>query len=132
MIGALANGIVGVVKTGHRHKTLLSAFALLLTLVVGVTYVLLGALRWNPLASVYRFTIELPASGGLMTNQDVTLRGVRVGKVDKLTLTPVGVNAEVWVDSSVKLSETSKARVAGLSAAGVRRSSSVSRWPRAS
>lgn len=118
MIGALANGIVGVVKTGHRHKTLLSAFALLLTLVVGVTYVLLGALRWNPLASVYRFTVELPASGGLMTNQDVTLRGVRIGKVDKLTLTPAGVNAEVWVDSSVKLSESSKARVAGLSAAG--------------
>lgn len=107
-----------MVKTGHRHKTLLSAVALLLTLLVGVTYVLLGALRWNPLTSVYRFTVELPASGGLMTNQDVTLRGVRVGKVEALTLTPAGVNAQVRMDSSVKLSETSKARVAGLSAAG--------------
>lgn len=118
MIGAFANGIVGAVKAGHRHKTWLSAGALLLTLLVGVTYILLGALRWNPLASVYRFTVELPASGGLLPNQDVTLRGVPIGKVERLTLTPAGVNAEVRLQSTVKLSESSKARVAGLSAAG--------------
>ena len=34
MINAFANGIVNVVKTGHRHKTLMSALALLLTLLV--------------------------------------------------------------------------------------------------
>jgi len=48
VIAALANGIVGAVKTGHRHKTLLSALALLVTLLVGVTYVLrrCAGTRW--------------------------------------------------------------------------------------
>ncbi len=118
MIGAVADGIVGAVKYGHRHKAWLSAIALLLTLVIGLSYLMLGALRWNPLRSVYRVTVELPASGGLLPNQDVTLRGVPIGKVEKLSIVPAGVNAEVRLNSSVKLSESSKARVAGLSAAG--------------
>lgn len=118
MIGALADGIVGAVKYGHRHKAWLSAIALLLTLVIGLTYLMLGALRWNPLRSVYRVTVELPASGGLLPNQDVTLRGVPIGKVERLSIVPDGVNAEVRLNSSVQLSESSKARVAGLSAAG--------------
>jgi virulence factor Mce-like protein len=118
VIGAVANGIVGAVKYGHRHKAWLSAIALLMTLVLGLSYLMLGALRWNPLRSVYRVTVELPASGGLLANQDVTLRGVPIGKVEKLSIVPAGVNAEVRLNSSVKLSESSKARVAGLSAAG--------------
>ena len=118
MIGAVADGIVGAVKYGHRHKAWLSAIALLLTLLIGLSYLMLGALRWNPLRSVYRVTVELPASGGLLPNQDVTLRGVPIGKVEALSIVPAGVNAEVRLNSSVKLSESSKARVAGLSAAG--------------
>jgi virulence factor Mce-like protein len=114
----MADGLVGAVRYGHRHKTWLSAGALALTLLVGLSYLTLGALRWNPLASVYRVTVELPASGGLLPNQDVTLRGVPIGKVEKLLITPAGVNAEIRVDSAVKLSESSKARVSGLSAAG--------------
>ena len=118
MIGQVADGIVGAVKYGHRKKAWLSAIALLVTLLVGLSYLLLGALRWNPLRSVYRVTMELPASGGLLVNQDVTLRGVPIGKVEQLSITPDGVNAEVRLNSSTKLSTTSKARVAGLSAAG--------------
>lgn len=118
MIGAIANGIVGTVKTGYRHKAWLSALALLMTLIVGLAYLMLGALRWNPLASVYRVTVELPASGGLLPNQDVTLRGVPIGKVERLSLVPEGVNAQIRLNSSVQLSSSSKARVAGLSAAG--------------
>ena len=118
MIGKVADGIVGAVKTGHRHKAWLSGIALLLTLFVGVAYLLLGALGWNPLRSVYRVTLELPASGGLLVNQNVTLRGVTIGRVERLTLVPAGVNAQVRLFSSQKLSESSKARVSGLSAAG--------------
>ncbi|MCB0933160.1 MAG: MCE family protein [Mycobacterium sp.] len=118
MINTIAQAIVDVVKAGHRHKGWLSAGALVMTLLVGVAYLLLGALGWNPFASVYRVTLELPASGGLLPNQDVTLRGVRIGKVEKLSIVPAGVNAEVRLDAAVKLSESSKARVAGLSAAG--------------
>jgi virulence factor Mce-like protein len=114
----VAGGIVTVVKTGHRQKSWLSAGALLLALLVGVSYLLLGALRWNPLASVYRVTVQLPGSGGLLPNQDVTLRGVPIGKVEKLMIVPAGVNALVRLDSSIKISESTQARVTGLSAAG--------------
>ena len=114
----MANVVVGVVKAGHRHRAWLSAMALLLTLVVGVSYLLLGALRWNPFRDTYRVTLQLPASGGLLPNQDVTLRGVPIGKVEKLVVVPGGVNAQVRLNSVVKLSESSKARVSGLSAAG--------------
>ncbi len=118
MIGPIADGIVGIVKAGHRKKAWLSATALLLCLVVGVGYLTLGALRWNPLRSTYVATVELPASGGLLRNQDVTLRGVPIGKVSNLYITPEGVNAEVRLNSSTKLSASTKGRVAGLSAAG--------------
>lgn len=118
MIGPIADGIVGVVKAGHRKKAWLSGLALLLCLVVGIGYLTLGALQWNPLRSTYLATVELPASGGLLRNQDVTLRGVQIGKVTNLFITPEGVNAEVRLNSATKLSETTKGRVAGLSAAG--------------
>jgi len=117
-VNAIADGIVGFVKAAHRKKAWLSAAALLLCLVVGVAYLTLGALRWNPLRSTYVATVELPASGGLLRNQDVTLRGVAIGKVTNLFLTPEGVNAEVRLNSSTKVSESTKGRVAGLSAAG--------------
>lgn len=118
MIGPIADGIVGIVKAGHRKKAWLSAIALLACLVVGIAYLTLGALQWNPLRKTYVATVELPASGGLLKNQDVTLRGVQIGKVSDLYITPEGVNAEVRLNSSTELSQSTKGRVAGLSAAG--------------
>ncbi len=118
MIGTIADGIVGSVKALHRKKAWLSAIALLVALIVGLAYLTLGALRWNPFRPTYNATVELPASGGLLVNQDVTLRGVPIGKVTKLSIVPEGVNAEVTLNSATKLSTTSKGRVAGLSAAG--------------
>ena len=117
-MGPIADGIVGSVKALHRKKAWLSAAALLVALIVGVAYLMLGALRWNPFRSTYLATVELPASGGLLVNQDVTLRGVPIGKVSKLSIDPDGVNAEVRLNSATKLSTTTKGRVAGLSAAG--------------
>ena len=118
MIAVIADGIVGSVKALHRKKAWLSAIALAVALLIGVSYLLLGALRWNPFRSTYTATVELPASGGLLVNQDVTLRGVPIGKVSKLSIDREGVNAEVRLNSATKLSTTTKGRVAGLSAAG--------------
>lgn len=118
MIGAAADRLVAAVKYGHQHKAWLSALALLVTLIVGVAYLTLGALRWNPLKSTYRVKVELPASGGLLANQDVTLRGIPIGKIDKLSIVPEGVDAEIKLFEGAEVSESSKARVAGLSAAG--------------
>ena len=118
MIAAIADRIVAVVRAGHRRRAWLSAGALILTLVVALGYLFFGALQVNPLTSSYRVTIELPESAGLLPNQDVTLRGVRIGRVDRLDITPQGVNAVVNVNSSVPIPESSDIRVSGLSPAG--------------
>ena len=118
MIVTVADRIVAVVRAGHRRKAWLSAGALVMTMVVAIGYLSLGALQANPLASTYRVTIELPESAGLLPNQDVTLRGVRIGRVDRLDITPSGVNALVNVDSAVAIPESSDVRVSGLSPAG--------------
>ncbi|OBF16926.1 MlaD family protein [Mycobacterium sp. ACS4331] len=118
MIGTVADGIVGAVRAGHRRKAWLSAAALILTLVVAGAYLLFGALRVNPFASSYRVTVQLPESAGLLPNQDVTLRGVPVGRVERLDITPDGVNAVVNVKSSVQIPVSSDVRVSGLSPAG--------------
>ena len=118
MINALADSVVGVVRAGYRRRSWLSAGALVMTLVVAAAYLMIGALRVQPFASDYRITIELPESGGLLPNQDVTLRGVRVGKVERLDITPSGVKAVVNVSSAVSIPKTSDVRVSGLSAAG--------------
>jgi virulence factor Mce-like protein len=118
MINTAANGVIGVVRYGHRHKAWLSAIALVAILVIAVGYVLFGALRVNPLASKYRVTVELPDSGGLLPNQDVTVRGIPIGRVESLTITPSGVDAVARIESSWQLPAASKVNVSGLSAAG--------------
>ncbi len=118
MINALADFVVGVVRAGYRRRAWLSAGALVMTLVVAGAYLMIGALRVKPFASSYRITIELPDSAGLLPNQDVTLRGVRVGRVERLDITPSGVSAVVNVNSAVPIPKSSDVRVSGLSPAG--------------
>jgi virulence factor Mce-like protein len=118
MIDTVARKIVHAARAGHRRRSWLSAGALLLTAVIAAGYLFLGALRVNPLASSYRITVELPNSAGLLPNQDVTLRGVPIGRVQRLDITASGVDAVVSVDSAVPIPASSEVRVSGLSAAG--------------
>lgn len=118
MIEKAAGHLVRVVGFGHRHRLWLSTAGLVLTLVVGAAYVLVGALRVTPFASAYRVTIQLPESGGLLPNQDVTLRGVPIGRVQSLAVTPDGVAAVASVRSDVRIPAASPVRVSGLSPAG--------------
>lgn len=118
MITTAADTVVAIVRAAHRRRSWLSAGALILTLVVASAYLFLGALRVNPLASSHSITIELPDSAGLLPNQDVTLRGVPIGRVERLDITPTGVNAVVNVNSSVPIPQSSEVRVSGLSPAG--------------
>ncbi|CAJ1496109.1 MlaD family protein [[Mycobacterium] holstebronense] len=118
MIDALSRQIVALVRAGYRRKNLLSGLALAMTLVVAVSYLLVGALRVNPARSTYQITISLPDSGGLLTNQDVSVRGVPVGRIESLRVTPTGVDAVANINSTVKIPAASPVRVSGLSAAG--------------
>ncbi|OHU42178.1 mammalian cell entry protein [Mycobacteroides chelonae] len=118
MINALANTLVGAVRAGHRQKAALSGIALALTMVVAVVYLFVGALRVNPFASTYRVMVQLPESGGLLPNQDVALRGVKIGTVQSLEITQQGVNATAEIQSRYRIPTAAKVRVTGLSAAG--------------
>lgn len=118
MIAGVADVLVGVVRAGHRKRAWLSAGALMMTFVVATGYLLIGALRVNPFDSDYRVTVRLPESAGLLPNQDVTLRGVPVGKVERLDITAAGVDAVITVTSSAPIPMSSEVRVSGLSPAG--------------
>lgn len=118
MIDAVSRLIVGLVRACHRRRTWVSGLALGLILVVATAYLLVGALQINPSLSTYRVTIHLPESGGLLPNQDVTVRGVSVGRIESLRPTPAGVDVVANVTSNVRIPASSQVRVSGLSAAG--------------
>ncbi|OMB79800.1 MlaD family protein [Mycolicibacterium conceptionense] len=118
MIGTAADRLVDLIRFGYRRRAWLSAAGLIMVLVVATGYLLFGALRVNPFASQYQLTVQLPESAGLLPNQDVTLRGVPVGRVQQLDITPAGVNAVVNVKSTVQIPQSSAVRVSGLSPAG--------------
>ncbi len=118
MIESIARNVVGVVRAARRRRAWLSGLALIFTLVAATTYLLTGALRVNPLASTYRVKIQLPESGGLLPDQDVAVRGVPVGRVESLDITPDGVDAIVRIKSTIKIPASSAVRVSALSPAG--------------
>ena len=91
MIDRIANGVVAVVRAGYRRKAWLSALALVVTLVVAVSYLFLGALRVNPLASSYREQVELPESGGVGNLDD--LGGKDFGHGNECDLVPVAAGS---------------------------------------
>lgn len=118
MIGALTNFVVRALRAGHRQQVWLSVAGLVLTLVVATAYLLIGALRVTPFASSYRVTVQLPESGGLLPNQDVALRGVRIGRVESLKITDTGVHAVASITAKVKIPASAFAHVSALSPAG--------------
>ena len=67
---------------------------------------------------VYRVNLDLPSTGGLYQNANVSFRGVNVGKVDSVTLTDGGVRARLTLDSSTKIPENSRASIRSVSAVG--------------
>lgn len=118
MIDSIARFIVNTVKSGHRQKNWLSGIALALTLLIAAAYLYGGALQVNPLDSTYSVRVQLPDSAGLLENQDVSVRGVPVGRVQSLTITPGGVDAVVTIRKGVEIPAASPVAVSGLSAAG--------------
>ncbi|MFW0785912.1 MlaD family protein [Gordonia sp. CPCC 206044] len=66
----------------------------------------------------YQVNLNLPSSGGLYENANVSFRGVNVGKVDSVHLTESGVQATLSIDSSSKIPASSAAAVRSVSAVG--------------
>ncbi|MFZ2510448.1 MAG: MlaD family protein [Gordonia sp. (in: high G+C Gram-positive bacteria)] len=66
----------------------------------------------------YHVTLQMPSTGGLYKNANVSFRGVNVGKVSGVWLTSDGVNAELTINSSADIPKDSTATVRSVSAIG--------------
>jgi phospholipid/cholesterol/gamma-HCH transport system substrate-binding protein len=92
--------------------------ALAVVVVVGFGYILLGVMGWRIGAQRYPITVILPRAGGVYPEADVTYRGVAVGKVVGLRLTPNNVAVQLSIDPGVQIPADSTASVKDLSAIG--------------
>lgn len=110
--------VVDLVRAVAKRRILVSCTGLGLVLVVAFAYVAIGGLGINPARTTIAVRVLLPESGGLLANQDVTLRGIPVGRVKSVNLTDKGVEAVAAINSGVRIPQDSPVRVSGLSAAG--------------
>ena len=87
---------------------------------VGVAVMLFGYMQLPTLLGLGRTVVklELPATGGLYKFSNVTYRGVQVGKVTGVDLTPTGAVATLSLDSSPKIPAALTAHVRSMSAVG--------------
>lgn len=113
-----ARGLVNAVRSLINHRLMLSVIALALTFILGITYLVFGVFQANPTQSSMTVRVNLALSGGLLPNQDVTLRGVPIGQVKAVELSDDGVVAVAAIDSGTRIPAGGEVRVAGLSPAG--------------
>ncbi|WP_083039111.1 MlaD family protein [Mycolicibacter algericus] len=110
--------IVDAIQAVARRRNAAAVGGLVLTLVASLTYIVVGSLGINPARSTIVVRVLLPESGGLLPNQDVTLRGVPIGRVKSVNFTDTGVEAVASIDAGVRVPDDGIVRVSALSPAG--------------
>lgn len=98
-------------------KIQLFVFLVLGTIAIGyagLSYVGFSSVLHSP-TKVY---VNLPDSGGVVTNSAVTERGVNIGKVGTMTLTTDGVRAQLLIDHGKQVPKDVHVVVANLSFVG--------------
>src|SRR5215217_2179611 len=88
--------------------------------VIGVSVMAFNYMQVPTLLGLGRneVTLQLPTSGGLYRFSNVTYRGVQVGKVTEMRLTPNGAEATLSIDTSPKIPANLVAEVRSVSAVG--------------
>jgi phospholipid/cholesterol/gamma-HCH transport system substrate-binding protein len=89
----------------------------LLTL-LGAAYMAVGVLDMSPTRQATRLTLMLNTSGGLMPTSDVTMRGIKVGRVTGIETTTTGLVVSIDLDRAHPVPADSAISVENLSAAG--------------
>ncbi|BBZ35105.1 putative Mce family protein [Mycolicibacterium confluentis] len=119
VVEPVAAAILRVISSGRSRRLLLSCVGQVVLVAVGVSYLSFGALRFNPFAEQMTVQVQLAESGGLLASQDVTVRGIPVGRVQSVELADddVLVTARLDTDLRIPLRDT-LVRVSGLSPAG--------------
>jgi len=87
---------------------------------IGVIAMVLFYIQVPTLLGIGRMTVtlELPATGGLYRFSNVTYRGVQLGKVTSVGLTPTGAKATLSLNTSPKVPADLTAKVLSVSAVG--------------
>jgi len=113
-----ARFVVDTVRALARQRIVVSCVGLVVVVVIASGYIVLGALHINPARSSILVRVLLPESGGLLPNQEVTLRGTPIGRVKSVSFTDTGVVAVAAIDADVRIPQDSLVRVSALSPAG--------------
>ncbi|WP_078308142.1 MULTISPECIES: MlaD family protein [unclassified Mycobacterium] len=85
---------------------------------VGAVYMAFGVLDIASTNKTHHMTLMLERSGGLMSTSQVTLRGIKVGRVTNVQATPSGLAVSMALDSGYPIPVESQVSVQNLSAAG--------------
>lgn len=110
-----------------RHTTLAdvltdrlwqSLIGVLAVLAVTLVYLYASVLDRPLLRGTKTVRVEMAATGGLFEGSAVTYRGVKVGKVRTITLSPRGVVATIALTSTDRIPASSLAKVRSLSPVG--------------
>jgi virulence factor Mce-like protein len=88
--------------------------------VIGVLVMVLVYIQAPTLLGIGKITVtlELPDTGGLYRFSNVTYRGVQIGKVTAMALTPTGAKATLSLNTSPKIPANLQADVRSISAVG--------------
>jgi phospholipid/cholesterol/gamma-HCH transport system substrate-binding protein len=88
--------------------------------IIGVAVMIFGYMQAPTLFGVGKINVklQLPATGGLYRFSNVTYRGVQIGRVTDVSLTPDGAQATLILDTSPKIPAALKAEVRSVSAVG--------------
>lgn len=84
----------------------------------GAAYMSFGVLDMGPTKQITRLTLLLNSSGGLMPTSEVTMRGIKVGRVTGIQTTNSGLAISMDVDRKYPVPADSMVSVENLSAAG--------------
>jgi phospholipid/cholesterol/gamma-HCH transport system substrate-binding protein len=85
---------------------------------LGAAYMSVGVLDMSPTRQVTRLTLMLNTSGGLMPTSEVTMRGIKVGRVTGIQATTTGLAVSMELDRAHPVPADSAVSVENLSAAG--------------
>jgi phospholipid/cholesterol/gamma-HCH transport system substrate-binding protein len=92
--------------------------ALAVVALVGVTYITFDVLGFRLDTQPFKVTVELPRGGGLYADGYVTYRGVDVGRIATLSLSPSGAVVTLAINSGTHIPADAIAHVHELSVAG--------------
>ena len=92
--------------------------ALVVVALLGVYFIAFDVIGWRIGAQAFTVTVDLPRGGGLYSDGFVTYRGVDVGRISAMSLSPSGAVATLAIDPGTEIPANAIAQVHELSVAG--------------